>query len=193
MTFRVVQAALRQCRAWHEAGRTVRTAVNLSARSLQGDQLIETIARLVRAWAVSSAWLAVEITETTLMADPGRAMTVLSSLHDMGVSICVDDFGTGYSSLAYLKRLPIDEIKIDRSFVKDMTVNDNDAVIVRSVVDLGHNLGLQVTAEGVEDRGTWDMLAAMGCDTIQGYYLSPPLPADRLLSWLSERPASLLA
>lgn len=193
LTVRVLQAALRQCRAWHETGRQVRTAVNLSTRSLQGDQLIETISKLVRTWAVSPARLAVEITETTLMADPDRAMTVLSRLHDMGVSICVDDFGTGYSSLAYLKRLPIDEIKIDRSFVNDMAINDNDAVIVRSVIDLGHNLGLQVTAEGVEDRETWEMLAAMGCDTIQGYYLSPPLPGGDFLSWLSQHQAPSLA
>jgi EAL domain-containing protein (putative c-di-GMP-specific phosphodiesterase class I) len=187
ITFWVLQAALHQCRIWHDAGTTVRTAVNLSPRSLQGDHLADTVAQLIRLLGVTPLWLTVEITETSLMADPDHALAILSHLHDMGVSICIDDFGTGYSSLAYLKRLPIDEIKIDRSFVMDMTVNESDAVIVRSVIDLGHNLGLRVTAEGVENQETWDMLAGMGCDMMQGYFVSPPLAPPNLHNWLSDR------
>jgi EAL domain-containing protein (putative c-di-GMP-specific phosphodiesterase class I) len=122
----------------------------------------------------------VEITESAVMVDPGRALALLTRLHQTGVRIAIDDFGTGYSSLAYLKRLPIDEIKIDKSFVLDMPVHDGAATIARSVIDLGHNLGLVVVAEGVETRDLWDQLAAMRCDVAQGYYLSRPIPAAEL-------------
>jgi EAL domain-containing protein (putative c-di-GMP-specific phosphodiesterase class I) len=114
------------------------------------------------------------------MVDPGRALALLTCLHQTGVRIAIDDFGTGYSSLAYLKRLPIDEIKIDKSFVLDMPAHDDDATITRSIVDLGHNLGLVVVAEGVETREIWDQLATMHCDVAQGYYLSRPIPAAEL-------------
>jgi diguanylate cyclase len=113
---------------------------------------------------------------------------VLDRLSAMGVRLSIDDFGTGYSSLAYLKRLPLNEIKIDRSFVMHMLENEDDAVIVRSTIDLGRNLGLEVVAEGVEDAPTWDALASLGCDVAQGYYLSRPVPAEELGKWLAGRP-----
>ncbi|MDP3123946.1 MAG: EAL domain-containing protein, partial [Thiobacillus sp.] len=104
----------------------------------------------------------------------------------MGVTLAIDDFGTGYSSLAYLKRLPVDELKIDKSFVMDMEANDNDAVIVRSTIDLAHNLGLKVVAEGVESREAWDTLSILGCDTSQGFFMGRPMPVDKLETWLRE-------
>ena len=119
-----------------------------------------------------------------------RARAVLSRLDAMGVQLAIDDFGVGYSSLAYLKRLPVSEIKIDRSFVMNMENDDNDRVIVRSTIDLGRNLGLRVVAEGVEDEATWDALAALNCDQAQGYWLSRPIPADQIPAWLGERSAA---
>lgn len=122
------------------------------------------------------------------MVDSVGAVATLARLHEMGVRIAIDDFGTGYSSLAHLRRLPVDEIKIDRSFVMDMLANANDGHITQSVIDLGHNLGLDVVAEGVEDQETWERLVAMGCDQGQGYYLSRPIPASELTSWLTDSP-----
>ena len=188
LSFWVVKEALNQCRAWYEAGHQTAIAVNLSTRSLHDPQFADDVTRLIRSCAVSPSWLKMEITESVIMENPDRVLRVLTRLHDLGVRIGIDDFGTGYSSLAYLKRLPVDEIKIDRSFVQDMTSNESDAVIVRSVIDLGHNLGLCVVAEGVENRETWDMLAAMGCDVAQGFYLSRPLPPDELDIWLERSP-----
>src|SRR6266550_6243078 len=119
------------------------------------------------------------------MADAAHAVEVLARLRSMGVHLSIDDFGTGYSSLAYLKRLPVDEIKIDKSFILHMAVDGNDALIARSTVDLGHNLGLKVVAEGVETPEAWEQLAAMGCDIAQGYLISRPLPAEDLTRWLA--------
>jgi EAL domain-containing protein (putative c-di-GMP-specific phosphodiesterase class I) len=121
------------------------------------------------------------------MADPARAMAVLCQLKVMGISLAIDDFGTGYSSLAYLSQLPVASLKIDKSFVINMVTNDNDAVIVRSTIDLGRNLGLQVIAEGVETEAAWRQLATLGCDLAQGFLLSRPIPADELSAWLADR------
>jgi EAL domain-containing protein (putative c-di-GMP-specific phosphodiesterase class I) len=123
-----------------------------------------------------------------IMADPARAMEILTRLSKRGVRLSIDDFGTGYSSLGYLKKLPVDEIKIDKSFVKEMAVDGDDTVIVRSIIDLAHNLGLQVIAEGVEDQETWDALVILGSDAAQGYFMSRPIPADELGRWLRESP-----
>ena len=130
-----------------------------------------------------------------LIADPGRAMHILGRLSDMGIRMVIDDFGTGYSSLAYLKRLPVTGIKIDQSFVSHLTTDENDAVIVRSTIELARNLGLEVVAEGVEDEETLNVLRQLGCDYAQGYFLARPLPGDDLLQWLRarRRPASSLA
>ncbi|MGH2457784.1 MAG: EAL domain-containing protein, partial [Chloroflexota bacterium] len=182
----VLNAALRECGGWRQAGWEIGVAINLSAQNLHHPQLPGVVAELLQTWSVPPSALRVEITESTLMADPARALETLTSLSRAGVRISIDDYGTGYSSLAYLKRLPVDEIKIDRSFVSQMVNDDNDAAIVRSTVGLGHDLGLTVVAEGVETRTTWDLLASLGCDVAQGYYLSPPLPASKFIHWLGE-------
>jgi EAL domain-containing protein (putative c-di-GMP-specific phosphodiesterase class I) len=176
----VVEAALRQCKAWQRAGIRLKLAINLSTRNLHDPLLPETFERLLRRHDLEAGWLQVEITESALMADPDHSMRVLSALERMGIRLAVDDYGTGYSSLAYLRRLPVEELKIDKSFVMDMTREENAAVIVRSTIELGHNLGLRVTAEGVEDRATWEMLAAESCDLAQGYFFSQPLTLREL-------------
>jgi len=130
--------------------------------------------------------LIIEITENVMITDPERAENTLNQLSDMGVRISIDDFGTGFSSLAYLKRLPVDELKVDKSFVIGMLNNENDSVIVRSTIDLARNLGLEIIAEGVEDIRTLEHLHALGCHTIQGYYISKPIPVAEFESWFGE-------
>ena len=142
-------------------------------------------------WNVPPHLLDLEITETIIMTDPKRARRVLTELADMGVTLSIDDFGTGYSSLAYLRDLPVHQLKIDRSFVQDMENDSDDAVIVRSVVDLARNLGLQTVAEGVEDASTWEQLTDLGCTSAQGYYLARPMPADAFWTWLEEDRAGM--
>jgi EAL domain-containing protein (putative c-di-GMP-specific phosphodiesterase class I) len=184
MTAFVLRTALAESRRWEQAGQHLSVAVNLSARSLLDADLVDDIARALRLSGVDPSKLVLEITETSVMSDAEYAMRVLQRLSAMGVKLAIDDFGTGYSSLAYLKRLPVDEVKIDKSFVLNMQKDDNDAVIVRSIIDLARNLGLRVVAEGVETTSTWDTLRDMGCDTGQGYVISRPLPADQLEAWL---------
>jgi diguanylate cyclase (GGDEF)-like protein/PAS domain S-box-containing protein len=182
----VLNTALRQSHVWREAGMDVSVAVNLSARTLHDPDLVATIQGLLEKWQIAPGRLELEITEGALMDDPSGAMDTLTRLHGMGVLISIDDFGTGYSSLSYLTRLPADQIKIDKSFVLDMIRNHDSAFIVRSVIDLGHNLSLRVVAEGVENQETWDLLDSMGCDVAQGYHLSRPLPAAEIGRWLIE-------
>jgi diguanylate cyclase (GGDEF)-like protein len=184
LTFFVLNEALRQCRTWQLEGLDLSVGVNLSARNLLDVHLPDTVGELLGRWEVPPSLLELEITESTLLADPIRAMHVLSRLSGMGVRLAIDDFGTGYSSLAYLKRLPVDELKIDKSFVQGMEEDEDDAIIVRSTIDLGRNLGLRVVAEGVETAAAWRRLVALGCDVAQGYYLSRPVPAAELASWL---------
>jgi diguanylate cyclase (GGDEF)-like protein/PAS domain S-box-containing protein len=188
LTSYVLQVALRQCRTWLDAGRDLSVAVNLSTRCLLDLTLPDQITQLLEDTAVTPDRLVLEITESAIMTDPTRALEILNRLHTLGVRLAIDDFGTGYSSMAYLKSLPVDELKVDRSFVKHLRDNQNDAVIVRSTVDLGHNLGLRVVAEGVEDQATWQELATLGCDTVQGYYLAKPMPAAELATWLATQP-----
>ena len=180
----VLNEALRQCSLWQQEGIHVHVAVNLSMRNLQDSHLPETIQQLLLRWNLAATWIEIEITESALAADPGQALKILTRLSEMGVRISIDDFGTGYSSLSYLKRLPIDEIKIDKSFILGMADDDNDATIVRSTIDLGHNLGLKVVAEGIEDQTTWDLLTRWNCDFAQGYFLSRPLPAPDFTKWM---------
>ena len=135
---------------------------------------------------MSSESLEIEITENLLMTDISNISRLLKQISDLGVSIAIDDFGTGYSSLAYLKTLPLHTLKIDKSFVMDMANDENDAVIVRSTIDLAHNLGFDVVAEGIEDSETLDLLAMLGCDSAQGYYFSKPLLPDKFLVWLQQ-------
>jgi EAL domain-containing protein (putative c-di-GMP-specific phosphodiesterase class I) len=158
--------------------------VNLSARSLLDTDLVGDIDRALTLSGVDPSRLILEITETSVMSDAEYAMQVLNRLAAMGLTLAIDDFGTGYSSLSYLKRLPVDEVKIDKSFVLNMQEDENDAVIVRSIIDLARNLGLRVVAEGVETMATWAALRDMGCDIAQGYVISRPLPADQLGAWL---------
>jgi EAL domain-containing protein (putative c-di-GMP-specific phosphodiesterase class I) len=176
-----------QCRAWHKTGLRLGVAVNLSAENLHDQQFTEMVGGLLGASGSQAGWLTLEVTESAMMQEPARARKVLKELHEMGLRISIDDFGTGYSSLAFLKELPVDEVKVDRSFVKDMLVNVRDACIVRAVVDLGHNLGLKVVAEGVEDEATAEKLASWGCDSAQGFHFSRPLPSEEFDQWLVDR------
>ena len=181
----VLDAALRQCNRWRRDGLDLSVAVNLSMRNLHDPEVVDTIRQLLLRWGIPPARLVIEITESSLMADAARAMDVLGRLRGMGVSVSIDDFGTGYSSLAYLKRLPVDELKIDKSFVAHIASDGNDAAIVRSTIGLAHDLGLSVVAEGIEDQQTLEFLAELGCDVAQGYFISRPLPVVALGDWLA--------
>jgi predicted signal transduction protein with EAL and GGDEF domain len=187
LTAWVIAEALSWSDRWAERGRKLNVAVNLSARQLQDRQLPDSIAEAIRGHKASAGRLHIELTESAVMADAERALEILGRLSKMGIKLSIDDFGTGYSSLSYLRQLPVDEIKIDRSFVAEMLHSDSDVVIVRSIIDLGHNLGLTVVAEGVEEEGALAMLTKLGCDLVQGYHLSRPLPPLELIRWLEKR------
>ncbi|HEV7662607.1 MAG TPA: EAL domain-containing protein, partial [Chloroflexota bacterium] len=182
----VLNAALRQWHAWRQEGLQIPIAVNLSAHDVQDSELPDVVAELLQRWSVPASSLKLEITESALVRDPWQAFRILSRLCASGVRVAIDDFGTGYSSLAYLKQLPIHEIKVDRIFVRDMTTQAKDLAIVRSTIELGHNLGLQAVAEGVEDQATFELLGSLGCDVAQGFHLSRPLAADALAAWCRE-------
>ncbi len=187
LTHYVASSVLQQWRTWADHGIRLPVSINVSPRSLLDKDLPDQIEALLRNWDVPPAFLRIELTEGFLMGDSGRSIAVLDALANVGVGLSIDDFGTGYSSLSSLKRLPIEEIKVDRSFVMQMHVDANDFMIVRAAVDLGRNLGLRVVAEGVEDRATFDRLADFGCDEAQGYYISKPVAADEFTRWLSAR------
>ena len=180
----VLDEALHQLREWRDAGFDLTMAVNISARSLmRGGTLPDTVAQLTHKWDISPGTLILELTENALIDAEGPV--ILELLHAMGERVAIDDFGTGHSSLVYLQRLPIDEIKVDQSFVISLATVSSDAVIVRSTIDLAHNLGLTVVAEGVEDEVALAMLVEYGCDSVQGFLFSRPLPAPQLTAWLS--------
>ena len=187
----VLNTALARCAEWSRGGLDLSVAVNLAAESLQDPRLDETIAAMLSRAGVAPERLTLEVTESAMMADPARSMEVLGRIHEMGVRISIDDFGTGYSSLAYLKDLPVHEVKIDQKFVRGMLNNQKDACIVRSVIDLGHNFGLRVVAEGAEDQESSDLLTSWGCDVAQGYFFSRPLSPTNLRAWLTEQGANL--
>ena len=168
--------------SWRANGINVAVAVNLSSLNLEDGSLVAWVGELLQRMGVDPACLILEITETSAMAR--GAADVMRGLDQLGVSLSVDDFGTGYSSLAYLQRLPVDLIKIDRSFVSEMLANQGAASIVRSIVDLAHNLGLKAVAEGVEDQQTRYLLRQFGCDYAQGYVISRPLSVDATTDWL---------
>jgi EAL domain-containing protein (putative c-di-GMP-specific phosphodiesterase class I) len=187
LTDHVLRASLTECATWRAAGYDLWVSVNISVRSLYEDGFVEGIARTLDECDVEPRLLMLEVTESMMVTDPARAAAVLARLHEIGVGIAVDDFGTGYSSLAYLKRLPVDLLKIDRSFVANVANDDDDLVIVRSTVDLAHSLGLQAVAEGVETQSAMNILGSLGCDLVQGYHLCQPMPAAELRAWLRAR------
>jgi len=185
LTRHVLELTIRQCAAWRYGGHDLSVAVNLSARNLIDPGIPVEIERLLSACGLPADALELEITERMIMSDPDRAVAILTRLSDLGVHLSIDDFGTGSSSLANLKRLPINQLKIDQSFVTSMLQDESDLIIVRSTINLGHDLGLEIIAEGVEDEPTLERLALLGCDAAQGYFFSPPLPPVALDAWLA--------
>ena len=186
----VLNAALQQLYEWRKGGMDVRLSVNLSPRNLHDRSLADRVEQLLDGWQVPPECLVLEVTESAILHDPERAFRLLTQLHEDGVGLSIDDFGTGYSSLSYLRRLPVAELKVDKSFVMEMWREASNAVIVRSVIDLAHNLGVRVAGEGIEDQGTLDALLEMGCDTGQGYLIGRPMPAAELAQWLEDSPWS---
>ncbi len=186
----VLSAALQDCHDWHADGFDITVSVNLSTRDLQDPYIVDTLCDVIAACDGQPSWLELEITESAVMTDPVRAMEALGDIADMGIGLSIDDFGTGYSSLGYLKKLPVSVIKIDKSFVIGMKDDENDATIVRSSIDLAHNMGLTVVAEGVENADTFSLLTSLGCDAAQGIFISRPMPAAKLRSWLRGSPWS---
>jgi diguanylate cyclase (GGDEF)-like protein len=180
LTLWVLHQSLLQCRAWNDMGIDIGIAVNLSMWNLEAQELPDQIAGLTKSVGMPADKLELEITESAIMGDPQRTMRTLTLIRDLGVRFTIDDFGTGYSSLAHLKKLPVTGMKIDKSFVQNMESDRDNAVIVRSIIDLGHNLGLKVTAEGVETQEAKDMLVSFECDEAQGYYYSYPIPAHEI-------------
>ncbi len=188
LTSYVLDVALEQWRRWYDQGLEMTVAVNITGRDLFDQRFAYEVKDLLTRWKVRPSCLELEITEDTVLVDPVRAHSILRSLSEFGVRLAIDDFGTGNSSLAQLKRLPVQVLKIDKSFVLQMLVDEDDAAIVRSTIDLAHNLGLKVVAEGIESAAVWYQLRQLGCDIGQGYYLSGPLPPDRLTTLLSRLP-----
>lgn len=187
LTLYVLDEALHQVHAWQEEGLELAVSVNLATRNVIDVGFPDDVAAVLEKWGVDASHLELEITESTMLEDPFRTKIVFDRLHAMGIKLSIDDFGTGQSSLAYLRQLPVDEIKIDRSFVLNMRESEDDAVIVRSTIGLGRDLGLHVIAEGVETEETWQQLADLGCEQAQGYFLSRPVSAQELRSWLEAR------
>src|SRR5262249_47244080 len=186
----VLAQAIAQCAAWRGSGLAINVAVNLSARDLIDAELPEHFAGLLDRHDCAAPWITLEITESAIFDDPGHATENLKRLHELGCKLSIDDYGTGYSSLAYLRRLPLDELKIDKTFVTGMTRDAGDTVIVRSTIELAHNMGLKVVAEGVEHEATLDQLRALGCDAAQGFFLARPMAANEMAAWL--RASSIL-
>jgi diguanylate cyclase (GGDEF)-like protein len=187
VTLHVIDLALRQLSIWRTAGLELGISVNLSARNLHDPELAHQIEALLHSHAVPASALTVEVTESAAIADPETAVGVLDTLRSLGVGVSIDDFGSGHASIAYLARLPVTELKIDRSFVSCMCQSPRDEAIVRTTIDLGRHLDLHVVAEGIETAEVCERLAAMGCDTGQGYLISRPAPAEELTPWLHER------
>lgn len=188
LTAWVLERAVAQCAQLHSLGMPLTIAVNLSTINLKDPELPRKITTVLQKHKLDAKWLELEITESAVMDDTSRTVQVLAELDLLGARISIDDYGTGYSSLSYFKKLPLDDIKIDKSFVIGMSRNQDDATIVRSTIEMGHDLGLRVVAEGVEDRETWERLSKLGCDAAQGYYMSRPLAPADLLKWLCESP-----
>ena len=192
LTDYVLRKAFHQCRLWTDVGIDLTMSINLSMRNLHDPELPSTIAGLLRSEGLEPNRINLEITESTIMANPERALAVLRDLRALGLRMAIDDFGTGYSSMAYLKGLSVDALKIDKSFVRNLATDPSDRAIVRSAVELAHNLGLQVVAEGVEDTVSYQQLSKLGCDLAQGYYMGKPMPVAELERWLGSAPFGLV-
>ncbi len=188
LTHWVVERAFSRLSGWHAAGIEIGASVNLLARNLHDHDLPDIVATSLENWRLDPARVTLEITESAIMLDPERALETVRRLDELGVRLSIDDFGTGYSSLGYLKRLPVDELKIDKSFVLNMTEDEGDAVIVQATIDLAHNMGLEVVAESVEEQEHIDLLDIQGCDIGQGYFISKPMPETVFLAWLDDCP-----
>ena len=183
-TIWVLNTAVEECAKWHASGYFVTVAANVSARNLLDSLLAERIRQILTRHALAPQYLELEITESSIMSNPERSLNVLRKIHDIGVGIVIDDFGTGYSSLAYLQKLPVDSLKIDRSFVVEMDRNGGTRPIVNSIIEMAHSLNVSVTAEGIESRQTMAKLAGMNCDYAQGYHISQPMAAEHVPEWL---------
>jgi EAL domain-containing protein (putative c-di-GMP-specific phosphodiesterase class I) len=182
-----LRKALEQIKQWSQGELLERVSVNVSARCLLEAGFADGVAALLAETGVGAAHLELELTETAIMIDPERALAVLRDLVGKGIRLSIDDFGTGYSSLAYLKDLPVSEVKIDKTFISDMESDSGSFAIVRSCLELARNLNLTVVAEGVETQETWDHLTELGCPTAQGYYLCRPLAPAAFTLWLTDR------
>jgi diguanylate cyclase (GGDEF)-like protein/PAS domain S-box-containing protein len=187
----MLETSVEQCRAWRSSGVSIPLAVNLSPRNLAVPHLSEDLARLLSTRGAQAEWLELEITESSLMQNPATSIAELNRLSEMGFRLFIDDFGTGYSSLSYLTRLPVNVIKIDHGFTMEMITDRGAAAIVKSTIDLAHDLGMLVVAEGTADQQIWNALSALGCDEAQGYFISPPIPAQDLMDWIRSSRYSL--
>jgi EAL domain-containing protein (putative c-di-GMP-specific phosphodiesterase class I) len=184
LTLWVLQQALQQCRVWRDMGLDLNVAVNLTMWNLETAELPQQITGLIRDAGVPANKLELEITESAIMCDPERVIRTLNQVRDLGVQFAIDDFGTGYSSFAHLSRLPVASVKIDKSFMTNIETDRHNSMIVRSIIDLAHNLRLGVVAEGVESRGTRDLLISFDCDEAQGYLFSPPISAQAMTEYM---------
>ena len=182
----VLNVALRQCVSFQKAIPGFSVAVNLSPSLLTNNSIVDVVSNAASIWSVPSSSLMLEVTEGAMMINPKRSLEILNEFHALGFGISIDDFGTGYSSLSYLKHLPANEIKIDKSFVMNMANDKDDESIVKAAVDLAHNLGLKIVAEGVEDEKTLDLLTEMGCDYAQGYHMAKPMPFDDVIDFIKQ-------
>ena len=188
LTLEVLRLAMLQILKWRSQGYEFPVAVNISAINLQEKDFPEIVSAMIEKYDVPSHLLELEVTESAIMVEPLIAIENIRRLSMIGIQMSIDDFGTGYSSMAYIQKLLVAKIKIDKSFVIEMGTRENDEVIVRSTIDLAHNLGLKAVAEGVESQAAWDKLRDMGCDSAQGYFMSKPLPADKLIDWIASSP-----
>lgn len=196
LTLWVLEAALAQCQAWRSSNLQLTVAANISMLDLQDSTFPQRVADLLSSYDLEGRSLRLEITESAMMADPRQTVEVAQGLAGLDIRLSLDDFGTGYSSLAHLRRLPVGEVKLDKSFIVDVPEDATSAAIVRSAIELGHLLGLEVVAEGVESLSSWEALRELGCDLAQGYFISRPLSPQYLPSWLAmfngRRPAERL-
>ena len=186
LTLGILNTAIKETLEWTDSDYDIHLSVNLSAGCLKDPDIVQLINRAVNIWGINPDKLMLEVTESAMMDNPEHSLQILKDLRQQDIHTSIDDFGTGYSSFAYLKRLPVSELKIDKSFVVNMADNNEDELIVRSVINLAHNFGLNVTAEGVENRETITQLNEMGCDNVQGYYIARPMPHLKLKEWLHE-------